>query len=106
MDISPSTVTLNFLLERNELISLIMLAEKCNLKSLRNRSACQTVSKAFSMSENIAAIEILFLKYRVTCPQSSYTEVSHCNVHKRKTDLHVSSSVLQRAIGLFVEELP
>jgi hypothetical protein len=33
MDTSTSTITLNFLLERNELISLRKLDEKCNLDS-------------------------------------------------------------------------
>jgi hypothetical protein len=34
VDISPSAVTLNGLLEGNELMNLIMLSEKCNFESL------------------------------------------------------------------------
>jgi hypothetical protein len=36
VDISHSTVTFNFLLERKKLLRLIMLAEKLNLETLCN----------------------------------------------------------------------
>lgn len=47
VDISPSAVILNVLLERNKLISFIMQTEKCNTDSLCNNSGCQVVSKPF-----------------------------------------------------------
>ena len=65
-DISPLTETLNFLLERNELISLTMLTEKCNLSNVYRKPGCQVVSKAFSISKNSAAVESLLLKFKVT----------------------------------------
>jgi hypothetical protein len=34
VDMSHSTVILNFMFESNELINLIMLSEKCNLESV------------------------------------------------------------------------
>jgi len=46
VDSSPSTITLNFLLEMNELISLIKLDEKCNLDSLHSKPG-RHMSKAF-----------------------------------------------------------
>jgi len=49
---SPSTDTLNVLLERNKLIRIIKLAEKCNLDTLHNNSVCYVVLKAFSISKN------------------------------------------------------
>jgi hypothetical protein len=47
VDISPSTQTLNFLFERNELISFIILAEKFKFDNLYNKPGCQVVSKVF-----------------------------------------------------------
>jgi hypothetical protein len=52
VDILSSSVTVNFLLESNDIISLIMLAEKCNLEGLCNNPGCHVVSKAFSISKN------------------------------------------------------
>jgi hypothetical protein len=43
---SPTTVIPNLLLEKNELISLIKLDEKCNLDSLYSKPECYVVSKA------------------------------------------------------------
>jgi hypothetical protein len=60
--ISPSIETLRILCERNELVSLMMLAERHNSESLYNTIVCQVVSKAFSMSENTAAVDMLLLK--------------------------------------------
>jgi hypothetical protein len=40
VDNSPSVITLNFLLERNELLSLIKLDEKCNSDHLYSKSVC------------------------------------------------------------------
>jgi hypothetical protein len=59
VDNSPSTVTLNFLLVRNELISFIKFAEKCNFDSLYSKPGCQVMSKTFSMSKNTAAVDML-----------------------------------------------
>jgi len=57
--------TLNFLLERNELISLIKLDEKCNLDSLYSKPGCHVVSKAFSISKKTAAVDILLIVIEV-----------------------------------------
>jgi hypothetical protein len=59
MDSLPSTITLNFLLERNELVSLIMLDKKCNL------DRCHVMPKAFLISKKTAAVDISLLKFRV-----------------------------------------
>jgi hypothetical protein len=56
LDSSPSTANLNFLLERNELISLIMLADKCNLDNLYNKPGYRVVSKACSIPKKTAAV--------------------------------------------------
>jgi len=66
VDSSPSTITLNFLLERNELVSLIKLNEKCNSDSLCSKPGCHVVSDAFSISKKTAAANIFLLKFRVT----------------------------------------
>jgi len=50
----------------NELISFIMLAEKCNSESLCNRLEYQVLSKAFSISKKTAAVHVLLLKRRIT----------------------------------------
>jgi hypothetical protein len=72
----PRPKTLNFLSERKELISLIWLVENSNLHNLYNKPVCHVVSKAFSMSKNTAAVDILLLKLRVTWSVS----LIHCNV--------------------------
>jgi hypothetical protein len=48
-DISPSTKTLNFLLERNELINLTVLTEKFNLINLYSKPVCQIMSDFFDI---------------------------------------------------------
>jgi len=65
VDNSTSTETLNFLLERNDLISLIVLAERFHLINFYSKPGCQVVSKAFSISKNTAAVERL-LTFKVT----------------------------------------
>jgi hypothetical protein len=47
MDILPSAVILNFLLERNGLINLIMLTKMCNLYNLYSKPECHVVSRVF-----------------------------------------------------------
>jgi len=47
VDISPSTVTLNFLLARNELICFVILAENCSFDTLYSKPGYHVVSKAF-----------------------------------------------------------
>jgi hypothetical protein len=59
VDSSPSAVTLNFIMDRNELISFMKLAENCNFDNFYSKPGCHVVSKAFSMSENTAAVDIL-----------------------------------------------
>jgi hypothetical protein len=66
VDNSPSTETVNILLVRNELISFIKFAEKYNFDSLYSKPGCHVVSKAFPISKNTAAVDILLLKLRVT----------------------------------------
>jgi hypothetical protein len=63
---SRSTITLNFLLEMNELIKLIKMGEKCTLKSLYSKQGCHVISKVFSISKKTAAVDILLLKFKVT----------------------------------------
>jgi hypothetical protein len=46
VDILPSTDTLNFLCERNELISLIRLVENSIVDNLYSKPKCHNVSKA------------------------------------------------------------
>jgi hypothetical protein len=57
--ISPSTIILYVLQEKNELISFIMLPEICNSESLYNRPRCQVESNTFSISKITAAVDIL-----------------------------------------------
>jgi hypothetical protein len=76
VDISLSTVTPNFLCEKNDPISLIKLVENCNLDNLQSKPCCHVMSKAFSMSKNTAAVDILLLKRRVTWSAS----LIHCSV--------------------------
>jgi hypothetical protein len=65
VDSSPSTITLNFQWERNELISLIKLGEKCNSESLYSKPGCHMVSNAFSISKKTAVMDML-LKFKFT----------------------------------------
>jgi hypothetical protein len=67
---SPSSENLNVLLVKKEAISLMRLIGNCNTDSLYSRSWCHVASKAFSMSKNIAAVDILLLKFRETWPVS------------------------------------
>jgi hypothetical protein len=59
VDISPNTETLTFHCERNRLISLIKLVENFNLGNLRSKLGCHIVPKAFSISKNTAAVDML-----------------------------------------------
>jgi hypothetical protein len=45
-------------------MSLIKLVQNSNLDNLYSKLECHVVSKAFSMSKNTAAVEILLLKLR------------------------------------------
>jgi hypothetical protein len=63
---SPSTEILNYLLFKKEAISLIRLIKNCIFDSLCSRPECHVVSKAFSMSKDTAAVDILLLKFRET----------------------------------------
>jgi hypothetical protein len=63
VDSSPSTITLNFLWEGNELISLIKLGD--SLYSLYSKPGCYVVSNAFSISKRTAAVD-MSLKFKVT----------------------------------------
>jgi hypothetical protein len=47
VDSSPSTGTMDVLLDRKELIGLTVLAESRNSKSLYNNPGCQVLSKDF-----------------------------------------------------------
>jgi hypothetical protein len=59
VDISPSTETLNLRCERKELMSLIKVDENSILYNLYSKPECYVVSKAFSMSKNTAAVDII-----------------------------------------------
>jgi hypothetical protein len=65
VDNSPSTETLNFLLDKKELITLIKLAKNSNLYNLYSKPVCHVVSKDSLTSKNTAAVGILSLKLRV-----------------------------------------
>jgi hypothetical protein len=74
VDIFPSTETLNFVCERNELKSISRQVENSSLDNLRSKSGCNIVSKAFSISKNTAAVNILLLKLIYNLNQrSKYT---------------------------------
>jgi hypothetical protein len=66
VDISPST----------ELMSFTKLIENFNLDNLYSKPGCHVVSKAFSISKNTSAVDILLLKLRVTWSAS----LIHCSV--------------------------
>jgi hypothetical protein len=76
VDVSPSTETLNFLCVRNELISFIRLVENSIFDDLYSKHWCYTVSTVSSTSKNTAAVNILFLKLRVTWSQT--TKLTEC----------------------------
>jgi hypothetical protein len=59
-----------------EPISLFKLVENSNLDNLYNKPKCHVVSKAFSISKNTAAVQILLFNLRVTWSAS----LIHCNV--------------------------
>jgi hypothetical protein len=65
VDSSSSTITLNFLLEKNELISSIKLDEKCNSDNLFSNPESHVVSNSFLISKKTAAVDVL-LKFQVT----------------------------------------
>jgi hypothetical protein len=66
VDISPSTETKNFLLEKKELMSLIKVTENSNFDDLYIKPVCHVVSKTFSIYTNISSVDMLLLKLRVT----------------------------------------
>jgi hypothetical protein len=65
-----------------------MLAEKGDLGSLYNKPGCKVVLKAFSVSKNNAAVDILLGSRG---PQASYIEVSCSDAHEDQIDLQVGS---------------
>jgi len=56
---------LNFLFVKYELMKFIKFAGNFNFDSLYSKPGSHVVSKAFSMFKNTAAVDILFLKFRV-----------------------------------------
>jgi hypothetical protein len=62
VDSSASTITLNFLLERNELVSPIKLDEKCSLGTLYNKPVCYVLSNSFTISKKIAAVDVIVIE--------------------------------------------
>jgi hypothetical protein len=56
------------------------LVENCNVVNLWSKPGCHVVSKAFSISKNTAAVDILLLKCRVTWS----TSLIHCSVVLRR----------------------
>jgi hypothetical protein len=57
-------------------MSLIKLVENSNLDNLYSNAECHVVSKAFSISKNTAAVDMLLLKLRVTW----FVGLIHCSV--------------------------
>jgi hypothetical protein len=90
VDISPSTETLNFLYERNELMSSIRLVENSIVDNLYSKLGCHNVSKAFSVYKNTAAVDILLLELRVmwSLVTGVDTEFSCCDLLRIQIDLH------------------
>jgi len=66
MGSSPSTTTLNILLEMNELKNLIKLGERCKSDSSYSKPGCHVVPNAFSTSKKTVVMDILLLKFMVT----------------------------------------
>jgi hypothetical protein len=66
VDTLPSTEALNFLSEGKELMSSIKLIDNFSLDNLYSKPRCHVVSKAFSISKNTAAVDMLLLKYKFT----------------------------------------
>jgi hypothetical protein len=64
-DVMPSTETVNFLFERHELISFTELVEISSFDCLYSKLWCHVVSRAFSISKNTAAVDML-LEFSVT----------------------------------------
>jgi hypothetical protein len=60
---TPVSVSLNFLWDRYEPIRFTKLIESCNFDNLYNNPVCHFVSKAFCMSKNNAAVDMI--KFRV-----------------------------------------
>jgi hypothetical protein len=102
---SPCTVNLNFLFVKKEPISLMRLIENCNSDSLytRSRPGCHVVSKAFSMSKNIAAVDICYLNSERRDPLASHLGVSCCDAHGNQTDLRLASFFPKCVYELFLE---
>jgi hypothetical protein len=76
-------------------------AENSNSDNLYSRPESHVVLKAFSTSKNIAAVDILLLKFMVMWSPASYIEVSYCELLENQTDLHLVSSFPQWIFGLF-----
>jgi hypothetical protein len=66
VDSSSSTITLNYLWERNEFISLIKVGEICNSDNLYSKPGCHVVSYAFSIPKKTVAVNMSLLKFKVT----------------------------------------
>jgi hypothetical protein len=64
VEISLSTETNYFLLERKELMSFIKVTEKSNFDSLYSKPVCHAVSKSFLTSKNTAAVDMLFFEIK------------------------------------------
>jgi hypothetical protein len=73
IDISPSTETQSFLPKR---ASLFKRTENSNLEHIHSKPLCHVQSKAFSISTDTAAADILLLKFWVTW----YVSLVRCHV--------------------------
>jgi hypothetical protein len=84
-------------------MSLIKLTEKSNFDTLYSKPVCHVVSKAFSISKNTAAVDML-LKLRVTWSVS----LIHCRMTKTSITCRKSPPIpLQNHLrSLYVTSLP
>jgi hypothetical protein len=100
---SPATMTSNFLSLRKKAISLTRLVENSHSDNLCSRPQCHVVSKAFSISKNTAAVDILLLKFGVTWSTSLiYWSVLLWTA--RKSNWLTFSKILSSAcFGLFLK---
>jgi hypothetical protein len=65
VDISPYTEALNFLLVKYDLMSFIKYTGNFNFHNLHSKPVCHVVSKAFSVSKKMAAVDKMLLKFKV-----------------------------------------
>jgi hypothetical protein len=77
--------------------------ENSNWDNLYSRSGLHVVSKAFSISKNTGAVDILLLKFWWRDQPDSYIEVLYCDLRENLTDLCLVSFFPRCVFGLFCQ---